>query len=38
MYITNIIQMKIIYFQKDAHRFIDLFASPEMSVRVDFEG
>ena len=31
--------MKIIYFyKKDAHRFTDLFASPEMLVRVDFEG
>ena len=30
---------KIIYFsQKDAHQFADHFASPEMSVRVDFEG
>ena len=26
------------FFQKDAHRFTDHFASPEMSVRVDFEG
>ena len=26
-----------IFFQKDAHRLIDLIASPEMSVRVYFE-
>ena len=25
-------------FQKDADRFTDFLASPEMSVRVDFEG
>ena len=27
-----------IFLQKDAHRFTDHFASPEISVRVDFEG
>ena len=26
------------FFQKDVHRFTNLFASPEMSVRVDFDG
>ena len=27
-----------IFLQKDARQFTDLFASPEMSVRVCFEG
>ena len=27
-----------IFLLKDAHRFTDFFASPEMSVRVCFEG
>ena len=40
IYITNIVQMKITFlsFPKNAHQFTDVLASPEMSVRVDFEG
>ena len=40
IYETNIVQMKIIYIflQKDAHQFTGNLASPELSVRVDFEG
>ena len=34
IYITNLVQMKNIY----AHWFTDHFTSPEMSVRVDFDG
>ena len=38
IYTTNIVQMKMKYFQKDEHRFTDHFASLEMSVCVDYEG
>ena len=34
----NANENKQIFLQKDAHPFTDLFASPEMSVRVCFEG
>ena len=38
-YMINIVQMKNnIFLQKDAHRLTVFFASPELSVRVDFEG
>ena len=32
------INMNRLVAQKDAHRFTDHFASPEMSARVDFAG
>ena len=38
MYKEFSIDGHILIFQKNAHRFTDLFASPEMSVRVCFEG
>ena len=39
IYITNIgITENCLGFQKDAHQCTDHFASPEMSVRVDFDG